>query len=325
MSSKKKIGLISGAFAAILITFTFLGWGWHKSNEYEQHAYTQSADFAEYMDRETAQNCLNLSAQDKRRCLAETQQTKRQYERQEYDLAAQRQSALWAYIMGAAAVIGMALSVLGVVLVYSTFHETKEGNKIARDSLAIENRAWIKVEICSVGDWKFYPSPNAQVPDTYVLPVSFRLENIGSSAALDTFTINFFNIHHNEINLNRGAIKQKMEAYKRGVRRTRSAHMLAGEIRNFDIHLQVDATEIVTELRQRTEPIHYGIYIVICAQYKTIFDQPNDEPRQTCFVAELVRRLPSQPKNAGVIIAADYIPADQLFVEPPAYEIGHVT
>ncbi|MGF7171522.1 hypothetical protein FHS91_003222 [Sphingobium xanthum] len=70
---------------------------------------------------------------------------RRANERDEQDLVAQKRSALWAYIMGAAAVIGMCLSVVGVYLVYTTFQATREANKIGQDALMAEHRPRIVI------------------------------------------------------------------------------------------------------------------------------------------------------------------------------------
>lgn len=63
------------------------------------------------------------------------------------DLKAQRQMALWTRLMGAAAIVGIAISVVGIGLVYTTFAETRKANEIARAALANSNRAWLQLEV----------------------------------------------------------------------------------------------------------------------------------------------------------------------------------
>ena len=48
--------------------------------------------------------------------------------------------------MGAAAVIGMALSAVGVFLVWTTFNETRKANNIAKETLFRQLRAYVTVE-----------------------------------------------------------------------------------------------------------------------------------------------------------------------------------
>jgi hypothetical protein len=57
----------------------------------------------------------------------------RDKQREYEDLIAQRKSALWSMIMGVAALICMALSALGVALVWLTFDEQRKANRLAQE------------------------------------------------------------------------------------------------------------------------------------------------------------------------------------------------
>lgn len=140
-----KTGLIAGIIAAIVIAAAFLGWGWLKSAEYEREAHNQTREYAAYTDNKIRQSCFNLSVNDKKQCVADARHEQRANERNEHDLVAQRQSALWAYVMGAAAVIGMGLSVIGVILVYTTFDETRKANEISETAHSRQSRAYIAI------------------------------------------------------------------------------------------------------------------------------------------------------------------------------------
>lgn len=76
-------------------------------------------------------------------CIKETNQSARENEREEQDLAAQKVTAWWTKVMGIAALIGMALSAVGVWLVKTTFDETRKSNEITKAT----QRAWLKAEI----------------------------------------------------------------------------------------------------------------------------------------------------------------------------------
>ncbi len=73
-------------------------------------------------------------------CISQAQQAARANERDEQDLAAQKVTAWWTKIMGISALIGMALSGVGVWWVKSTFDEARDSNKIAKRALELEHR-----------------------------------------------------------------------------------------------------------------------------------------------------------------------------------------
>ena len=66
-------------------------------------------------------------------CSAKAHEAAREGQRKEQDLAAQNITAWWTKVMGIAALIGMALSAVGVWLIKTTFDETREANNIARE------------------------------------------------------------------------------------------------------------------------------------------------------------------------------------------------
>lgn len=129
-----KVGLILLAFAAALaLGAAFIGLGLSKDAEYQREADANAREYAAYADQKERNRCIGFSSQKEADCVAEYSEEKRTNQRYEQDLVAQRQSANWAYIMGAAAVIGMILSVVGVVLVWTTFDETRKANDITRE------------------------------------------------------------------------------------------------------------------------------------------------------------------------------------------------
>lgn len=127
----------------ILVTVAFLlviigaGYGLSQQAAYEQEAKERSADYAKYTAGQIKHACTQTASPplEKARCIknavAEYRLKTRDNQREYDDLAAQRTSALWTSIMGLAAVIGMALSAIGVALVYTTFNETRLTNRIA--------------------------------------------------------------------------------------------------------------------------------------------------------------------------------------------------
>lgn len=107
------------------------------------HESQNYADQTQYRIRDACGPVASVGHQD---CVAKEDATAREYERNEYDLAAQMTMAWWTKIMGAAAVLGVLLSAVGVYLIWETFRETKAvaatgqaANKIARE--AVDNAA----------------------------------------------------------------------------------------------------------------------------------------------------------------------------------------
>jgi hypothetical protein len=127
-----KAGLKFGLPIAIL-SLGFIAWGLSESAKYQGEANNHARQYAEHARDKVEQSCIGFAPLEKRECINEAREKQRAGERDEQDLVAQRQSALWAYIMGAAAVIGMGLSAVGVYLVWTTFAETRIANEIARE------------------------------------------------------------------------------------------------------------------------------------------------------------------------------------------------
>jgi hypothetical protein len=163
--------LIKGGLIAAILCAIIIGLGLSQSADYERQADNKRAEYAEYIGEKVAQDCIRIPHIERLRCVNEAFEAKRDYEADQYDLEAQRQSALWAYIMGAAAVIGVALSAIGVWLVKTTFDETRKANDLS----AKFQRARIKVTLKIVDNVDF----------TYI--VGIEAENIGASVATDVY------------------------------------------------------------------------------------------------------------------------------------------
>jgi hypothetical protein len=171
-----KTGLISGIVIAVVIAAAFIGWGLSKSAEYQRQADDHTREYAAYAYDKIWKTCPSPIIGDHYECSAQARHEQRAYERDEQDLVAQRQSALWAYIMGAAAVIGMGLSVVGVLLVWTTFRETKRANEITERIAKLERRPWISLSM-AVSDFANFSR------DDFCLRVAITIKNVGQSPA----------------------------------------------------------------------------------------------------------------------------------------------
>lgn len=123
--------MIGGLAAAIFMCGGLIGYGLLESANYERQSHDKSNHYARETSEKVAQTCIRLTPVERIDCLYKATDAQREYEYNQADLVAQRQSALWAYIMAGAAVIGMLLSVVGVILVWTTFRETKKAASIS--------------------------------------------------------------------------------------------------------------------------------------------------------------------------------------------------
>jgi hypothetical protein len=182
-----KTGLIIGLLLALAICIGWIGYGLSKSAEYERQADNKRSEYSEYTRQKIADTCVGMPDLEAVKCRYDAFDAQREYNSNQSDLIAQRQSALWAYIMGAAAVIGMALSAVGVWLVKATFDATREANVIqktamknaeidakeARNALVESDRAVIIIPNSIRG--------RQEIDDTVSL--YFSVENNGRTAA----------------------------------------------------------------------------------------------------------------------------------------------
>jgi hypothetical protein len=80
--------------------------------------------------------------------------------------------AVWTFLMGSAAIVGVLLSAFGVFLVWTTFTATRRGNEIAREVGEAQTRAYISVT-----------GIKANVTDKGFFEIEFNVKNFGQSPA----------------------------------------------------------------------------------------------------------------------------------------------
>jgi hypothetical protein len=138
-----------------------------QSDALEQEAANRSSEYRQNAKNRIERVCA--TALSKPDCVAEAYQSAREQERMEQDLAAQKVTAWWTKVMGLAALIGMALSAIGVWLVKTTFDETRKANEITKT----QQRARIDIEI------KLSKNSNPTIIDAII-----TAKNIGFSPAI---------------------------------------------------------------------------------------------------------------------------------------------
>ena len=142
--------LIFGAIVALTFCTVSIGYGLLEAAKYEQQANDKIGEYTKYTRDKVTQACVGVAKIDKIKCVNESFEAKREYEYNQSDLVAQRQSALWAYIMAAAAVFGIALSAGGMVLVYTTFREARKSNEIAQQIGQAQTRCYLSVKSAKI-------------------------------------------------------------------------------------------------------------------------------------------------------------------------------
>ena len=173
-----KTGLTLAATAAALsFGLWVIGSGLSRDAEYQRQADQRSGEYAAYTQQQIRQDCFPLVGINQANCIAKKRHEYREDRRDERDLVAQRKSANWAYIMGAAAVLGMVLSAVGVYLVWTTFAETRRANEIAREG----QRAWLYIESIEARQYGVILAGKMQIFTNVIL----RVKNSGLSSAVD--------------------------------------------------------------------------------------------------------------------------------------------
>jgi hypothetical protein len=146
-----KVGLVGLAIlVAIALGSYVVGDGLSRDAIYERQADEHSREYAADSNNQIRQRCLALGGAAKAECVQEERHKYRSDRRDELDLVAQRKSANWAFVMGGAAVLGMVLSAIGVVLVWITFRATRRAADSAGntyDAFVAVERARLKISV----------------------------------------------------------------------------------------------------------------------------------------------------------------------------------
>lgn len=144
---------------------------------YEHQAVQKTQYYKDAARIRANRRCVPLPRPEIRQCVHEEYNAARQREHDEYDLQAQLVTSAWTRAMGIAAIIGMSVGILGVGLVFFTFRETRNANKIAREALEGQLRPWVKARFAEVHGFRM-------VNRRPHFRIGVRLDNVGQSPAL---------------------------------------------------------------------------------------------------------------------------------------------
>jgi hypothetical protein len=140
------------------------------------------AAYSDAAKNKAQQDCIGSEGSAAFECIYEKVKASQEQARAEQDLDAQQRSANGTAITAIIALIGLAVSVVGIGLVYTTFNETRKSNALIHDA----QRAWISVELKPTfihptipKGWKG-PDEN---PEEIRVSAGITLKNIGNSSA----------------------------------------------------------------------------------------------------------------------------------------------
>lgn len=128
-----QVGIIAGIFFCAVVLVLLLSWGIQLQTKSERDSEDRRSDYAASTYTPAKKSCSGKVTPDKYDCLSKAEEAKKENERKERDLIAQETTAGWTFIMSAAALSGVILSVVGIGLVWVTFHETRKMNIIAKE------------------------------------------------------------------------------------------------------------------------------------------------------------------------------------------------
>lgn len=191
----KWIALAAIVAGAALLSWSFLDWGQSQSAAYQQQALDNVQQYNIYAKQHVRENCGKLVQYKRFECVAKSLQEQRAYHRDEYDLVAQRQAALWGYTMAVAAIAGLLLSFIGVVLVWTTFQATKIANEIARQSF----RPWIEFSIEHI---QLVVTPT-EIDISFALIVKNTGQWVANNIEVDEFHLPYYSKYNKELDVNK--------------------------------------------------------------------------------------------------------------------------
>lgn len=174
-SGDDQVGLKRWLWPAIIFALVVIGAAGTQHWVYYNDAARNAANYSRDAQYQIATECgVALSRPS---CARQIEQTRRANQREEYDLYSQQAVALWTAILGAMAIFGIALSGIGIYLIWRTWDATREAAKNSRDTL--DSYIHRERAILRLGDARFQWLQDEPTPDGFRVTVS----NLGASPA----------------------------------------------------------------------------------------------------------------------------------------------
>ena len=286
--------------ALILLAFGLGCWiffdGVRLERIYQQETHERADNYAARARVAVEASCRPLPAVEELDCIRKENKTAREGAYNENDLKAQLVTSVWTKQMGIAAIVAMAFGVLGVGLVFVTFHSTREANAISREAMMAENRAWIEiVPTFQFGDLKYLETERV-----FQIKTVFTVKNIGETVARNVGVLielirdpSWFNETDDVQEFNERLLKQSTTFNVFPLFPEREA--------TNDWTIQIDADKI--RLPHDDIPgARESFFTAFCVgvRYNTIFDREDDPPHITTEIGSIRRLHEGKPSLAIV-------------------------
>lgn len=166
-----------------LILLLLIGGLWHVSSyNHHQREHRERAAGYEVHGEDRYSRCAELGNDFERiACLVEQATAEQEQERGRADLNAQQDMATWAVALLWASVIGIVVSLAGIVLIYATLHETRAMTVATREIGESQTRAWVLFDGAGSGPVMNTEVLGVPVENGFNVRISFK--NFGQSPA----------------------------------------------------------------------------------------------------------------------------------------------
>jgi hypothetical protein len=254
-------------------------------------------------------------------CVEKAIDASHEEQRAEHNLDAQRQMADWAWWLLIVTALQTPITLVGIVLLLRNIQQADAANEISRQAMTAENRAWIEIEILSLGDLRY-------VEENFRLTVKFRFRNIGKSVALNVVPeatlIGEPTIGERTIGETSTELDQILRRLKGRPSKLMAQNLFPGREspeQEWDTTVKADDVQLVAG-DHKSEL--YPLCLVLGVQYNTIFDGPEDGGHQTIQLGYL-RKLDDRGRPGLTVVGRNPILAEFLRLIQPYENLGVVT
>lgn len=136
------LGIVFSALLGLGGGFILLNSATQEEALVEQQTNAKTNAYANRAEVAKERRCRGLPAKSQFQCVREENQAARDGRHNEYDLKAQRMTAIWTRYMGIAAIAGTGFGIIGIALILATFHQNRRSADAAHDA----NRPWIEAK-----------------------------------------------------------------------------------------------------------------------------------------------------------------------------------
>lgn len=175
-----RIAVIGCAVAVLFILWglsvSIYSQGW-ASGLHQAEANGYAAEYPSDTDERLKKCLADGFSSDAKKCVEEAIASSREAQRSEQDLKAQRDMSEWAWWLLIVSLAQIPIGVGGLLALVVTIRQGREGLKIAQNTVVLENRAWLKLEVAHGGIRKVGG-------DDLNASVKLTMQNVGRTPAI---------------------------------------------------------------------------------------------------------------------------------------------